>query len=220
MCAPSARRRGRRPIPDAAARFARVLTADVLEQRPLVAVITPSTSRSTTNATGDIAIIGNTRMIAPASDPSAVNARDGVGSKTNNNDFNMNFVDVDQDFTTFETHAKGGAACPPIGGSDRRGATIGHSPVARSDLQHAAHLAVLSPGSLTVGGPFSRSSNTECCRPLLSGPRRTTPSSSKEGGPQRRPRVQQGHDQRHRQRPQPGRRHRQYRGRRRRSVQR
>ena len=103
MRAPSGRRTRRHPAPGTDARFARLLTADVLEQRTLLAVITPFTPRFTTNATGDIAIVGNTLMTAPASDPSAVNAQNGVGSKVNNNDFNMAFVDVDQDSTTFDS---------------------------------------------------------------------------------------------------------------------
>ena len=55
------------------------------------------------NATGDIAIVANTLMTAPSSDPAAVNGQNGVGSKINNNDFNMVFVDVDNDPTTFNS---------------------------------------------------------------------------------------------------------------------
>ncbi len=80
-----------------------LLSADVLESRTLLSVITPFTPRFTTNATGDIAMVGNTLMTAPSSDPAAVNAQNGVGSKVNNNDFNMVFVDADSDPTTFDS---------------------------------------------------------------------------------------------------------------------
>ena len=103
MRAPSFRRTRRHPAPGADGRFTRLLAADVLEDRTLLSVITPFAPRFTTNATGDVAIVGNTAMTAPASDPAAVNARNGVGSKVNNNDFNMAFVDVDSDPTTFDS---------------------------------------------------------------------------------------------------------------------
>ena len=126
-------------------------------------MITPSTPRFTTNAASDIAIIGNTPMTAPVSDPPAANARNGFGSKTNHNDFNIDFVDVDQDSTTFEAHAKAAPHVPPlvvpIAGEQRSGILPMLVPV--SDVP--SHFAVLSPGSLTVGGPFSRSSKTDCC---------------------------------------------------------
>ncbi len=80
-----------------------LISADVLESRTLLSVITPFTPRFTTNATGDIAIVANTLMTAPASDPDAINGQNGVGSKINNNDFNMAFVDVDHDSTTFDS---------------------------------------------------------------------------------------------------------------------
>jgi hypothetical protein len=103
MRALSGRRRRRSPAPNGDARFARFLTVGVREQRTLLAVITLFTPRCTTNATGDIAIVGNTLMTATASDPSAVNAQNGVGSKINHNDFTMAFIDVDQDSTTFDS---------------------------------------------------------------------------------------------------------------------
>jgi hypothetical protein len=84
-------------------RRSRFLSADLLERRILPGVITPFTPRFTTNATGDITIVANTEMTAPASDPAAINAQNGVGSKINNNDFNMAFVDVDKDSSTFDS---------------------------------------------------------------------------------------------------------------------
>jgi len=89
MRAPSVRGMRRSPAPDADSRFAGHLTAAALEQQTLLAVITPFTPRFTMNATGDIVIVGNTLMTAPASDPSAVDAQDGVGSKVNDNDFTI-----------------------------------------------------------------------------------------------------------------------------------
>ena len=81
-----------------------LLTADVLEERAAPqrhhSIRWP---RFTTNATGDVAIVGNTAMTAPSSDSAAVNAQNGVGSRVNNNDFNMAFVDVDSDPTTFDS---------------------------------------------------------------------------------------------------------------------
>jgi hypothetical protein len=161
MCAASGRRRRRHLAPNADSRFASFLTADILERRTLLAVITPFTPRFTTNATGDVAIFDSTVMTAPASDPSAANAQNGVGSKINNNDFNMAFRRR-PGFHDVRDSREGGTACHPIGGSDCRRATIGHFPVARSGLQHAAHFAVLCPGSLK-GDSFSRRSKTACC---------------------------------------------------------
>ena len=103
MRTPSVWRTRRHPASSGDGLFARLLTADVLEERTLLSVITPFAPRFTANATGDIAIVGNTAMTAPASDPAAVNAQNGVGSKLNNNDFNMAFVDVDSDPTTFDS---------------------------------------------------------------------------------------------------------------------
>ena len=78
-----------------------------LEDRRLLGVITAFAPRFATNATGDIGIVGNTLMTAPASDPNAVNAQNGVGSYINNNDFNMAFVDVDSSSTTFDSSRAG-----------------------------------------------------------------------------------------------------------------
>ena len=99
----SAERRSRRYVASKADVRRCWLLTDVLESRTLLSVITPFTPRFTTNATGDIAIVANTLMTAPASDPSAVNAQNGVGPNVNNNDFNMVFVNVDNDSTTFDS---------------------------------------------------------------------------------------------------------------------
>lgn len=67
------------------------------------AVLTPFSVRYSTNDTGDIAFAANTLMTAPASDPDAVNAQNGVGTKLSNNDFQMTYVDADSDPATFNS---------------------------------------------------------------------------------------------------------------------
>jgi hypothetical protein len=86
-----------------AGRHTRNLCVEQCERRRLLAVTTPFTVRYTTNDTGDITFAANTLMTAPASDPAAVNAQNGVGSKVANNDFQMTYVDVDSDPTTFNS---------------------------------------------------------------------------------------------------------------------
>ena len=81
----------------------RLLEAEQLERRLPLAVTTPFTVRYQTNDTGDITFAANTLMTAPASDPAAVNAQNGVGSKVANNDFQMTYVDVDSDPNTFNS---------------------------------------------------------------------------------------------------------------------
>jgi len=79
------------------------LVTEPLEKRLALAITTPFTVRYTTNDTGDITFAANTLMTAPASDPAAVDAQNGVGSKVANNDFQMTYVDVDSDPTTFNS---------------------------------------------------------------------------------------------------------------------
>ena len=99
---PAAARSQRRPARGAQARR-RQLAAEPLEKRLALAVTTPFTVRYTTNDTGDITFAANTLMTAPASDPAAVDAQNGVGSKVANNDFVMTYVDVDSDPNTFNS---------------------------------------------------------------------------------------------------------------------
>ena len=76
---------------------------DLLETRELWAV-TPFTARFSANDTGDIAIIANTLLTLPDSYPNAAGVRAGVGpGSLNNNDYNMTYVDVDHDPTTFNS---------------------------------------------------------------------------------------------------------------------
>jgi uncharacterized repeat protein (TIGR01451 family)/fimbrial isopeptide formation D2 family protein len=81
----------------------RELASEQLERRLALAVTTPFKVRYETNDTGDITFAANTLMTAPASDPAAVNAQNGIGSKVANNDFVMTYVDVDSDPTTFNS---------------------------------------------------------------------------------------------------------------------
>lgn len=67
------------------------------------AVTTPFSVRFTANDTGNITFAANTLMTASASDPAAQNAQNGVGTKLNNNDFIMTYVDVDTDPSTFNS---------------------------------------------------------------------------------------------------------------------
>ncbi|MCX7431729.1 MAG: hypothetical protein NTY17_12140, partial [Planctomycetia bacterium] len=99
---PAAVRSHRRPSRGTQPRR-RELASEQLERRLALAVTTPFTVRYTTNDTGDITFAANTLMTAPASDPNAVNAQNGVGSKVANNDFIMTYVDVDSDPTTFNS---------------------------------------------------------------------------------------------------------------------
>jgi len=68
----------------------------------LAQVITPFSSRYTTNAKGDIAAIGNTLMTCPAG-ATCTAAQAGTGSTLNNNDFAMIHVDVDGNAATFNS---------------------------------------------------------------------------------------------------------------------
>ena len=79
------------------------LHAEQLEPRRALAITTPFTVRYQTNDTGDITFAANTLMTAPASDPAAINAQNGIGSKVANNDFLMTYVDADSDPTTFNS---------------------------------------------------------------------------------------------------------------------
>ncbi|MCX7391013.1 MAG: hypothetical protein NTX02_07470, partial [Planctomycetia bacterium] len=79
------------------------LTLEQLEARRALAITTPFTVRYQTNDTGDITFAANTLMTAPASDPAAINAQNGIGSKVANNDFLMTYVDADSDSTTFNS---------------------------------------------------------------------------------------------------------------------
>jgi len=73
-----------------------------LERRLALAVATPFTVRYTANDTGDITFAANTLMTAPDT-PDGINARNGVGTKLNNNNFEMEYVDVDSDPSTFNS---------------------------------------------------------------------------------------------------------------------
>jgi hypothetical protein len=59
--------------------------------------------RFTANASGDIAVIGNTLETCQSAAAGCDHARDATGSTLNNNGFTMERVDVDSDATTFDS---------------------------------------------------------------------------------------------------------------------
>jgi uncharacterized repeat protein (TIGR01451 family) len=77
--------------------------AERLEDRLALAVVTPFAVAYTTNAIGDITFASNTLMTAPGNSQAAVNARNGVGSNLNNDDWDMAYVDIDGDASTFNS---------------------------------------------------------------------------------------------------------------------
>ena len=77
--------------------LAAVLPAAAPAEAQLVRNFTP---RTTVSESGDITMIGNTLMTCP-NNGQCTNARNGTGNNLNNNDFNMVYVDVDADGTTF-----------------------------------------------------------------------------------------------------------------------
>jgi uncharacterized repeat protein (TIGR01451 family)/fimbrial isopeptide formation D2 family protein len=83
------------------------LSAEPLERRLALAVTTPFTVRYTTNDTGDITFAANTLMTAgpPATPQQIADVQNGVGTKLNNNDFTMTYVDIDADPSTFNSSA-------------------------------------------------------------------------------------------------------------------
>jgi uncharacterized repeat protein (TIGR01451 family) len=83
----------------------RPLSSEQLERRLALAVTTPFTVRFTTNDTGDITFAANTLMTAgpPATPQQIADVQNGVGTKLNNNDFTMKYVDIDTDATTFNS---------------------------------------------------------------------------------------------------------------------
>ncbi|WP_165253200.1 SdrD B-like domain-containing protein [Paludisphaera soli] len=81
----------------------------------LPAVITPFVPRFSANASGDILFVANTLMTAPASDASAASSQAGGGTKLNDNDFTMAYVDVDGVSATFNSSRA--TLALPAGGS-------------------------------------------------------------------------------------------------------
>lgn len=74
-----------------------------LERRILPALITPFASRFSTNTSGDILLVANTLLTAPATDAGATAAQAGTGTRLNDNDFAMTYVDVDGVASTFNS---------------------------------------------------------------------------------------------------------------------
>lgn len=65
--------------------------------------ITPFSPRFSATDTGEIVLVANTVVQPDPSDPGAIDARNGVGTRLNNNNFTMVNVDVDSDVTTFNS---------------------------------------------------------------------------------------------------------------------
>ena len=63
----------------------------------------PFSTRFEANEPGDILLIGNTSLRADPNDPDAANSQNGIGSRINNNNFNMVNVDVDTHGSTFNS---------------------------------------------------------------------------------------------------------------------
>jgi hypothetical protein len=98
------RDRRNRSAPSSLAQLNRILREQP-EDPTLLAVITPFTPRFQTVTTGNIALIGNTVLTASPTDPNAISAQNGPGSKLNNADFagKLVYLDVDSDATTFDS---------------------------------------------------------------------------------------------------------------------
>ncbi len=73
----------------------------ILSAESLADVRRPFTTRYTTNAHGDIYIVGNVSITADPADPNAAAAQ--AGGNFNNNAFNMVHVDIDTNGTTFNS---------------------------------------------------------------------------------------------------------------------
>jgi len=80
-----------------------IVTAFWLPRLAEAKLIRAFTPRFSQNVKGDIVGAANTLLSCPDSDTSCANARNGTGSKLNNNDFNMAYVDVDSNSTTFNS---------------------------------------------------------------------------------------------------------------------
>jgi len=74
-----------------------------LEDRLALAVVTPFAVAYTANAIGDITFAANTLMTSPGNTQAAIDARNGVGSQLNNDNWNMAYVDIDGDASTFNS---------------------------------------------------------------------------------------------------------------------
>jgi len=83
--------------------LAAVLSAPMFSSPSHAQVITSFAPRFSANVAGDITFIGNSLETCPSTAVNCANARQGVGSVVNNNDFNMTYIDVDADTTTFNS---------------------------------------------------------------------------------------------------------------------
>jgi uncharacterized repeat protein (TIGR01451 family) len=80
--------------------LAGALAAFPLPREAGAQVVRAFTPRFSQNASGDVTLVGNTLMTCPASG-ACTSGRNGTGGSVDNGDFNMTYVDVDADATTF-----------------------------------------------------------------------------------------------------------------------
>src|SRR5262249_46545282 len=86
-----------------------LLRLEPLEDRVVPVIVTPFAVRFTVNTTGDTVILGNTLETASTvgnpgrTQQDVTNAQNGTGSFVSNNDWNMVYVDVDNNPTTFNS---------------------------------------------------------------------------------------------------------------------
>ena len=80
-------------------------SGEKLEDRLALAVVTPFTPVFAENLTGNISFAANTLMTAPGDSPEAIAARNGTGPQNTLNDdyWNMAYVDIDSDTSTFNS---------------------------------------------------------------------------------------------------------------------
>jgi uncharacterized repeat protein (TIGR01451 family) len=74
-----------------------------LVQTASAQIARPFTPRFSANDRGDILLVGNTLMSCSGNGNSCNRARNGTGNATNNNDWNMQYVDIDGDGSTFNS---------------------------------------------------------------------------------------------------------------------
>uniref|UniRef100_A0A832I359 DUF11 domain-containing protein n=1 Tax=Eiseniibacteriota bacterium TaxID=2212470 RepID=A0A832I359_UNCEI len=131
----------------AAAAAALALAAASVAAAPAAAqVVRAFTPRFSTNDNGDIALIGNTLMSCTGGG-GCTNGRNGTGGSVNNNDFSMQYVDVDGDATTFAS-SRATLALPA--GATVLWAGLYWQGDSNSGLRNTVRLATPAAGYVTV----------------------------------------------------------------------
>ena len=105
-------------------RVAVVAVASLLAYCPVARADRAFAPRFSTNASGDITIVGNTLETCQAAVADCVNARGGTGSALNNNNFVMERVNVDHPAGGVQSDDRPGGATAAVGalrsGGDRQ----------------------------------------------------------------------------------------------------